>query len=466
MPTRPQSTARFVDRQDAGRQLADAVERRRFADPVVLALPRGGVPVAAEVAARLDAPLDVLIVRKLGCPGHRELGIGAIAEDGLEIHNEDLIARLGVTDAELAAVAATEHAEADRRARRYRGRRPPTPVKGRTAIIVDDGLATGYTARAAIAVVRSRQPDRIVVAVPVAPGATVEALEAVADEVICLRTPARFIAIGQWYADFRQVRDDEVAALLARAPAGGSAGAQPHAPSEPLQRDVTIPAGATRLPGTLTMPPDATGLVIFAHGSGSSRHSPRNVAVARTLNGAGQATILFDLLDDREAADRGNVFDIELLAERLVAATAWAQAQGEIRHLRIGYFGASTGAAAALVAAARRPTVAAVVSRGGRPDLAGGLLRHVSAPTLLIVGGRDAAVLELNRQALDRLGDGRRLEVVPGATHLFAEPGALERVAELARDWFIGHLSPDGGAGDLGVVRTHRTDEDTTGRGT
>lgn len=454
MPIRSSRTARFADRQDAGRQLARAVARLRFVDPVVLALPRGGVPVGAEVAARLGAPLDVLIVRKLGCPGHPELGVGAIAEDGVEIHNDDLISRLGITAAELAAVAAAEHAEADRRARRYRGHRPPVPVRGRTAIIVDDGLATGYTARAAIAVVRSRQPDTIVLAVPVAPSATVEALRSVVDDLVCLRSPARFIAIGQWYADFRQVPDDMVTALLARQHTRGTGEAPRRTSSEPVRRDVRIPARATRLPGTLTVPPDPVGLVIFAHGSGSSRHSPRNVAVARTLNAGGLATLLFDLLDDREAADRGNVFDIELLAERLQAASAWAEAQRETHDLRIGYFGASTGAAAALVAAARRPTVAAVVSRGGRPDLAGGLLRDVSAPTLLIVGGHDAPVVELNEHALEQLGDGRRLEIVPGATHLFAEPGALERVAELATDWFTAHLPrPDAGAADPTLSR-------------
>jgi putative phosphoribosyl transferase len=465
MPTRSPRTARFVDRQDAGRQLAAALARRRSANPVVLALPRGGVPVGAEVAARLGAPLDVLIVRKLGCPGRPELGVGAIAEDGVEIHNDDLISRLGITAAELAAVAAAEHAEADRRARRYRAQRPPVPVRGRTAIIVDDGLATGYTARAAIAVVRSRQPGMIVVAVPVAPQATVEALEAVADAVVCLRTPARFIAIGQWYTDFRQVGDDEVAALLAREPEGGRGPARAHPSSGPVQGEVRIRADATRLPGTLTVPQDPVGLVVFAHGSGSSRHSPRNVAVARALNARGLATLLFDLLDEREATDRGNVFDIELLADRLVAATAWAEAQRQTRDLRIGYFGASTGAAAALVAAAGRPTVAAVVSRGGRPDLAGELLRHVSAPTLLIVGGRDTPVVELNRRALDQLSGGRRLEIVPGATHLFAEPGALERVAGLAGDWFTTHLPrPDGGAAQPGADPTDHAEEEATRR--
>lgn len=192
--------------------------------------------------------------------------------------------------------------------------------------------------------------------------------------------------------------------------------------------------------GDLAAPPGAAGLVIFAHGSGSSRLSPRNRQVAERLADAGLATLLFDLLTVDEADDRANVFDIGLLAGRLVEAIDWARARFA---LPIGLFGASTGAAAALTAAALRPdAVAAVVSRGGRPDLAGPVLAEVTAPTLLIVGGNDEPVLGLNRWARDRLGGLSRLEIVPGATHLFEEPGALEAVSDLARDWFADHLPP------------------------
>jgi len=194
--------------------------------------------------------------------------------------------------------------------------------------------------------------------------------------------------------------------------------------------------GSLGLPG---VPPK--GLVIFAHGSGSSRFSPRNKYVAKALQQAGLATLLFDLLIEAEAADRANVFDIPLLAERLAEATQWARHFELTQMLPIHYFGASTGAAAALVAAAQPEIgVAAVVSRGGRPDLAATALAHVRAPTLLIVGGSDIEVLALNRSALSRLRCEAKLEVVPGATHLFEEPGALERVVKLARDWFLGHL--------------------------
>jgi putative phosphoribosyl transferase len=209
--------------------------------------------------------------------------------------------------------------------------------------------------------------------------------------------------------------------------------------------EIRIAAGRATLDGNLTIPDEATALVLFAHGSGSSRHSPRNQFVARTLNNAGLATLLFDLLTPEEEAidlrTREHRFNIGLLAERLVHATKWAQQPEQTRDLRILYFGSSTGGSAALVAAAEIPQdVGAVVSRGGRPDLAGEALPKVQAPTLLIVGGNDDIVIELNEQARDRMRCEVKLEIVPGATHLFEEPGALERVAQLASDWFVNHL--------------------------
>jgi putative phosphoribosyl transferase len=202
--------------------------------------------------------------------------------------------------------------------------------------------------------------------------------------------------------------------------------------------------GSSRLCGALAIPQTARGLVIFAHGAGSSRFSPRNGRVAAALRERRLATLLMDLLTDDEAQERRNVFDIPLLAERVVEAIDWAAAEPTLGHLRIGLFGASTGAAAALVAAAERPqNVRTIVSRGGRPDLAGDALDHVRAPTLLIVGGLDLDVLDLNRMAATRLADAR-LDIVAGATHLFEEPGALEQVVELAAAWFAEKLArPD-----------------------
>lgn len=200
---------------------------------------------------------------------------------------------------------------------------------------------------------------------------------------------------------------------------------------------VDIAVGPLRLPGTLAVSPKSSGVVIFAHGSGSSRLSPRNRYVAQVIQESGTGTLLFDLLSEREDSIYETRFDIELLAERLVAATRWLGRQEETRDMRLGYFGASTGAAAALVAAARLgKKIGALVSRGGRPDLAGEALAAVRCPVLLIVGGADQGVLELNRWALEQLRLRKRLEVVPGATHLFEEPGALERVAEMAARWF------------------------------
>lgn len=202
-------------------------------------------------------------------------------------------------------------------------------------------------------------------------------------------------------------------------------------------RNVLI--GANALPGYFT--PMPAGTVVFAHGSGSGRDSPRNQFVARELERVGLGTLLLDLLTDREASDRRNVFDIPLLASRLLEATDWVARQPGLRSAPIGYFGASTGAAAALVAAARskRP-IAAVVSRGGRPDLAGDELRRVTAPTLLIVGAADAEVLDLNRQALEKLHTKKHLEIIPLAGHLFEEPGTLEQVVVHARSWFENHF--------------------------
>lgn len=208
-----------------------------------------------------------------------------------------------------------------------------------------------------------------------------------------------------------------------------------------LRSEHPVEIGTHRLEGTLTIPSDAKGLVIFAHGSGSSRLSPRNSWVAQKLNSDGLATLLFDLLTEDEAASRANVFDIALLGGRVAEAVRWARRSNKVALLPIGLFGASTGAAAALVAAVEaKEAVAAIVSRGGRPDLAGKRLPLVEAPTLLIVGGADYGVIELNEEALAQLRCQKRLEIVPGATHLFEEPGALERVVELASRWFNRHF--------------------------
>jgi putative phosphoribosyl transferase len=204
----------FADRHDAGRQLAERLAELGLGEPIVLALPRGGVPVAAEVAHRLAAPLDVLLVRKIGCPWQPELGLGAIAEGGIRTLNTRLIAEAGVDEAQIEAIISRETQEIERRARGYRGDRPAIAVSGRLVILVDDGLATGFTARAAIELLRMKGASRVVLAAPVAPAETVMELDSIADQVVVLATPAWFFAIGEHYVDFRQTSDEEVVSLL------------------------------------------------------------------------------------------------------------------------------------------------------------------------------------------------------------------------------------------------------------
>jgi putative phosphoribosyl transferase len=431
----------FEDRHDAGRQLAGLLTTFTPERPIVVALPRGGVPVAAEVARVLGAPLDLLTVRKLGAPGNPEFAIGAIAEDGTVVVDAATVRHLGVSEDEFDRILKRERRELDRLLAAFRDGRPPLDVTGRTVLVVDDGLATGLTDLAAVRELRRRGARRIVVAVPVGSHQAVAMLEDAADAVICHTVPRELYGVGHWYRDFSQVSDDEVVALLAAtavpalsAPAAETAAAP--------GREVAIDVEGTLLRGDLVIPPHATGLVIFAHGSGSSRRSPRNRAVARTLERAGLATMLFDLLAEREEDRRELVFDIPFLARRLEAVARWARANPATNALPIGYFGASTGAAAALWAAASAGRqVRAVVSRGGRPDLASDRLGEVYAPTLLIVGSQDPEVLALNRRAAQSLRAPHRVEVVDGAGHLFEEPGTLEAVAALAVGWFLTHLA-------------------------
>jgi putative phosphoribosyl transferase len=440
----------FHDRIDAGRQLAARLEPYRDLSPVVLGLPRGGVPVAYEVARALEAPLDVCVVRKIGAPMQPELGIGAVAEDGAIYLDRSLIKRMNVADDELARLVAAKRAEIDERVQRFRRGAAPIDVRGRTVLVVDDGLATGGTARAALQALRARGAGHLVLAVPVGASDSLDELAWMTDEIVCLSPERAFFAVGLWYQDFTATTDDDVVALLDRARADRERPEKQQRRSERVRiaqaRDVRIPIGdAGALDGRLTIPADARGLVIFAHGSGSSRMSPRNQYVAGILQQEGLATLLFDLLTAEEEAHDARAgelrFDIALLASRLVAATDWARANAPANDLDIGYFGASTGAAAAIVAAAARSRVVrAVVSRGGRPDLAEESLGEVAAPTLLIVGGADPEVLQLNREALYFLRCEKRLEIIPGATHLFEEPGALEQVAHAAALWLRDHL--------------------------
>ncbi|TYO91520.1 erythromycin esterase-like protein [Oceanicella actignis] len=427
----------FEDRADAGRRLAARLAAMAPENPVVYALPRGGVPVAVEIAHALGAPLDLVMVRKIGAPGAPEVAAAAVVEGDppRTIVNEEVMRAAGADAAWFERARARELAELRRRRARYLGERPRISPAGRTAIVVDDGLATGATMKAALAALRAQGAARVIVAVPVAPAEQIPQLARLADDVVCLLPARHFRGVGCFYRDFHQLTDEETVGLLRSVWA--EAAEDPAGPI--LRREITVPPAG--LAGELSVPADPRGVVIFAHGSGSSRFSPRNRAVAEHLNRLGFATLLLDLLTPAEAEDRRNVFDIPLLAERLLEAELRVAAEPGMAELPLGLFGASTGAGAALLAAAELgERVSAVVSRGGRPDLAGPRLAEVTAPTLLIVGGNDPQTLALNRRALAELRCEKLLRIIPGAGHVFEEPGALEQVAQLAGAWFQHHL--------------------------
>jgi putative phosphoribosyl transferase len=427
----------FRDRADAGRRLARALEVLRSESPIVLGLPRGGVCVALEVARALDAPLDVWVVRKLGAPIHEELGMGAVAEGGEVFVDPEIVDSVGASAADVQRVIAKKSAEVDERRRLYRGERPPPAVTGRTVVLVDDGIATGGTARAALRAIRKKNPARLVFAAPVGSSETVRSLEEEADQVVCLAPRDDLVAVGLWYDDFRAVTDDTVLEILRDA-----------WKLEVHEEACKIELVDAVLNGDLLLPEHPRGVVLFAHGSGSGRASPRNRVVAAAIQRAGLAVLLFDLLSPAEMAidaiDHRLRFDIPFLARRLYGATTWAKQQPVLEGLPIGYFGASTGAAAALVAASERKDVGAIVSRGGRIDLARRVLHRVRAATLLVVGGEDREILELHHELYDRISGRKRLEIIEGATHLFEEQGALDRVSELSAQWFTQELGARG----------------------
>lgn len=442
----------FRDRAHAGRVLAVSLEFYRAERPIVLGLARGGVPVAVEVARRLGAELDVLVVHKIGAPGSPEYAIGAVAEGGVVYVSHEALREVGAGDEWLSEAAARAGAEVVRRTQAYRGGRPRRDLSERTVIVVDDGVATGATARAASRATRQGGASRVVLAAPMIAAASEAELRRFFDAIVAVDVPESFFAVSQWYERFEPLSDEDVVSYLR------SLDAPEESPDlerlgawtpDPEEETLAVPfedaLGPGELEADLVLPPGAKGLVAFVHGSGSTRRSPRNRFVARTLQQAGLGTLLFDLLTPDEAAEDAVTaqlrFDIRLLTGRVLAAARWIGEHPRTRALRLCLFGASTGAAAALAAAAAMPErIAAVVSRGGRPDLVDPeTLRKVRAPVLLVVGGRDELVLRLNRAVLPHLASAE-LAVVPGATHLFEEPGTLGAVADMAARWFERHL--------------------------
>lgn len=399
---------RFKDRIDAAKKLVARL--RDVESPLVLAIPRGAVPMAAVIAEDLRGDLDVALVHKFGFPDNPEFALGSVDEHGA-IHLGIGAERYGLDLDAVRGFAAPEIERLRLRRHEYTPLRASLDMRGRNIVIVDDGIATGATAVAAVRAARAAGAARIIVATPVAASMAVSLIEREEAEVRALLIPFQFSSVSEFYDDFSQVSDLEV--------------------SDHLLGETQI----GRLKAFVTLPAHPRGVVIFAHGSNSGRRSPRNQFVATRLVQAGFVTVLADLLTEEESGDRQKVFDLSLLATRLIGLARWSRSR--YGGLPICYFGASTGGGAALQAAAIDPLgVAAVVSRGGRPDLARDFLPSVKAPVLLIVGGLDSDVLRANREAFALLEREKSFEVIDGATHLFEEAGALEAVAVLAADWF------------------------------
>lgn len=407
----------FKNREEAAHLLVQELANYRGENPLILAIPRGAVPMGRIIANELNGEMDVVLVRKLRASFQEELAIGSVDEAGVVYLNAfaNQVSKDYIEEEKQRQLAILRQ-----RRSQYTKTHPSPSPEGRIVIVVDDGIATGATMIAALEFLRSKNPKQLIVATPVGSPDSLINLKSHADKIVFLEAPEYFRAVGQFYDSFPQVSDEEVIQIL-----------------NGIDPPVQIPAGSVLLNGDLVIPPEALGIVIFAHGSGSSRLSPRNQYVASVLQSAQIGTLLFDLLSPEEDENYETRFDIELLTERLLTATQWLHRKSFAKDLALGYFGASTGAAAALNAAATLgPMIRCVVSRGGRPDLAMPSLNKVISPTLLIVGGDDKVVIELNQEAYDQLPVEKQLAIIPGATHLFEEPGTLEEVARLAEQWF------------------------------
>jgi putative phosphoribosyl transferase len=416
----------FDDRADAGRRLALLLGHLAAEEPVVLALPRGGVPVAVEVAAALRAELDVLAVRKLGAPGNREFAIGAIAEGGSVVLDAATAARLGVAQEDLDRVLRREVAELRRRIDRFRQGSAPADLRGRTVVIVDDGLATGLTDLAAVRAARRGGATRIVVAAPVGSREALVLLRREADEVVCHSVPRELLGVGRWYRDFSPVPDREAMALLAEARAGS-----PPAPPR-RARDVAVDAGAgLRLPGELAAAIEPWGLAVLADANGGTA----TPALGRRLNDAGLTTLMIDLATAGER-EEGRMADPATLAGRLLRATRGLAREPETRGLPVGWV-AGPGAAEAVLTSAAAPLdeVRAVVVRDGRPGLAEALA-EVRIPTLLLVEG-DAAAAPGDAGAVP---GPHRIVRLAGAAEPLDAAAARDEAGRLAVNWLGTHL--------------------------
>jgi len=414
--------ARFRNRQEAARELADVLANRNYSNPIVLGIPRGGVPMADEVARRIVGTPGVVVARKLRAPHQPELAIGAVAANGAAYVNDRLAREVGADRAYIEREIAYQAVDARQREARFDGAHQ-SGIGDRTVIVVDDGIATGSTAIAALRSVRSAGAARVVLAVPVGPPETIRAMAAEADDVVCPHVERDFYAVGQFYDDFAPVTDDEVDGIVARWRGD---------PGEVARRDAVVVRDGVRLAVRLATPASGhpTPVVVFIHGLGSGKDSPRNVLVAERLLAAGFATVLFDLSGhgESDADPRGAA----AFADDTIAVMKWTAQQAELDSDRLVLAGSSVGAAVALeVARPASPPAAALVLRA--PAIEARDIRAVGVPTLVVIGSHDPRYRELAGAC--RLAEGVTLEVVEGAGHLFEEPGTLERAIDATVTW-------------------------------
>ena len=457
--------ATFRDRSVAGRVLAQGLGAYRGQpDVVVLGLARGGAPVARAVADALRVPVGVVVARKVGVPGIPEVALGAVAEGGHRVIADTVAWYLGVPSRIVDHLSAREQTELERTVAMYRLRLDPLELRGRTVIVVDDGLATGATMRAAIHSVRDRHPARVVVAVPVASRAAADEVQREVDELTVVAMPPRFHSVSASYENYSPVSDDDVLSHIGR-PARrvspflvdsigrrGPALTRAARSSRDTERTIGIPAFDATVVGELGVPgigrsherraraEGVRGLVILANAGGGSRNSYMERYLAGRLRLSGYATLRLDLLTREEQgadeADASRRFDIQRAAARLAGACEWAEREGVAGAHRTILAAAGAGAAAALVTAARRPGhIDAVVARGGRVDLARAHLGRIEAPVLLIAGANDLDALRRNTDVVERLHPGAVSIRIPGAGSGFEEPGALGAVAEHTVGW-------------------------------
>jgi putative phosphoribosyl transferase len=435
----------FADREDAGRRLARRLmDDTVFGVPddvVVLALPRGGVPVAHQVARALAVPLDVMVVWKFGVPFAPEIAMGAAAEHGSSFVDRGVVRGAVVSDAQVVAAQERACGEVARRVERYRADRPPPALEGRTVLLVDDGVATGKTALAACRAAASQGAHRTLLAVPVAPPEAVRELRMEADDVIALELPGDFENVGQWYEEFPQVEDEEVVrrlldATISAPPYARTAGRSGAVIRPTLRQEITVTLPNVRLPAELLVPLGAQGLVIVshAHGHDGGRRDPHNRDIVERLSAVGRiATLVVDLLTPQEAFWEENTVDLDLLVRRLHAVTDAVRDD----FTWLGYLGAGAAAGAALrIAAEADSAITSVVTIDGRLEQSGSWLSDVAAPVLLIVGAGDSDALRRHSQAYDRLPTAELL-VVPDVTQVLAVSSSLEQVADRAREWFL-----------------------------